>query len=240
MNRLNVTALGLALLFSLPTTGCREEPDPVPADSAKPRVQPSMGGQTPTPGGVTTTGPVDPDAPIPPGHPPIPGLANNAHPPATRPAAAAGTELTFSAPSGWVAQPTRPMTKAIYQVPRAEGDPEDAVLVVSYFPGMKNISLENQLRRWCGEFEQPDATPTRDVMKPKKLEDAHHPTILVDISGTHLSGSMTGAPEKKKGHRMLVAEIRADGLPWFVKLTGPAKTVERWAEDFETFCKEAK
>jgi hypothetical protein len=43
--------------------------------------------------------------------------------------------------------------------------------------------------------------------------------------------------EDKPNFRMLAGVIETPMGPWFVKLTGPEKTVERWKDSFYEFMK---
>ena len=133
------------------------------------------------------------------------------------------------------------MTVQIYALPKAQGDPEDADLAVSHFPEMKNIPLAKQIERWCGQFEQPDGRPTREVVKQWTLERANNPTTVIDISGRYRPSSLMGpaAPPRQR-YRMLAAEIRTDAGPWYVKLVGPEKTVSHWEEAFVKFVGDAQ
>src|SRR5687768_8540566 len=52
----------------------------------------------------------------------------------TAPAQNAAGELRYKVPSGWTAEkPTSDMRVAQYKLPKAEGDGEDALLIVYYF-----------------------------------------------------------------------------------------------------------
>src|SRR5262245_10271326 len=69
--------------------------------------------------------------------PPTPPLAPAAEPkPAPQPAAATTPALVLTPQPGWIVEkPANTMRKAQYSLPRAEGDSEDASLIVHYFGG---------------------------------------------------------------------------------------------------------
>ena len=58
-----------------------------------------------------------------------------------------------------------------------------------------------------------------------------------DVSGTYQSGGMGPMSQtvSKPGYRMLGAIIDTKRGPWFFKLTGPVKTVEKWLGSWEEF-----
>ena len=56
------------------------------------------------------------------------------------------------------------MRKAQYRLPRVEGDPEDAELVVFYFQGSGGAPQAN-IDRWIGQFTRPDGSPIGDAAR---------------------------------------------------------------------------
>jgi hypothetical protein len=60
---------------------------------------------------------------------------------------------------------------------------------------------------------------------------------LVDVTGTFQQSTTPMGPvsEEKPNFRMLGAVIETPAGPWFVKLIGPERTVERWKESFFEF-----
>jgi hypothetical protein len=153
----------------------------------------------------------------------------------TAPAPAAG--LKYSAPAEWIAEtPSSSMRQAQYRLPRAEGDPEDAELVVFFFKG-DGGSVDANIQRWIGQFVKADGSPAADVATTTRRESHGIPITIVDVSGTYLaaSGPSLAEVKNKPGYRMLAAVAEAAGGPWFFKLTGPANTVARWQASFTSF-----
>lgn len=144
--------------------------------------------------------------------------------------------LKFSAPSGWVSEPPKSaMRKAQYRLPRAQGDPEDAELVVFYFQGSGG-GVQANIDRWIDQFTKADGSPVQDAQTSKK--EVHGiPLTLVDVSGTYkaASGPMLSEVQDKPNYRMLGAVAESSTGPWFFKLTGPARTVAHWEPSFRTF-----
>ncbi len=64
--------------------------------------------------------------------------------------------LAWTAPEGWRSvPPSSSMRVAEWALAKADGDPEDASLVVFHFPGTGG-SVQANLDRWYTQFEQPD------------------------------------------------------------------------------------
>jgi hypothetical protein len=151
------------------------------------------------------------------------------------PADSAG--LRFTAPPDWISEaPGSPMRRAQYRLPRAEGDSEDAEVVVFYFQGGGG-GVQANIDRWIDQFSKPDGSPAGDSAKISKRVVGGIPVSIVDVSGSYSGamGPMGGSSRPKTGYRMLAAVAEADNGPWFLKLTGPARTVARWQASFESF-----
>jgi hypothetical protein len=149
-------------------------------------------------------------------------------------------DLRFQAPSGWVAErPTSSMRVAQYQLPRAEGDAEDASLVVYYFGQGQGGSVEANLDRWINQIEQPDGRPSKEKARTETITVNGLNVTLLDVTGTYRAEMMPGGGvrQNKPNFRLRAAVIETPKGAYFVKLVGPEKTVSRWAEGFMGFIK---
>jgi len=73
--------------------------------------------------------------------------------------------LAYLTPQGWQKQTTTsPMRVAEFALPRADGDIEDAQLVLYYFGGSGG-SVDANLQRWVAQMQQPDGRPSSTVAK---------------------------------------------------------------------------
>lgn len=150
---------------------------------------------------------------------------------------AASSPLTFKTPDGWVEEkPTSSSRQMQFRLPRVKEDKEDAQLVVSYFPGGGGTPQAN-VDRWIGQFTTQDGKPASDKARTthKDINGMH--VTVVDVSGTYFNsmGPMQGSMEPKPGFRMLGAIAEAESGPWFIKLTGPERTVAHWEPGFHQF-----
>ena len=142
----------------------------------------------------------------------------------------AGT-LTFTKAAGWKDRPVASsMRVAEFVVPRATGDSEDADVIIYYFAGGGG-SAEANLQRWTTQFESA-GKPTRTTSTVNGLQ-----LTSLDISGTYVAEVRPGASERfnKPGFRMRAVVVETPKGPYFVKLTGPAATVEKAGAAFDQF-----
>ena len=148
--------------------------------------------------------------------------------------------LKFDAPAGWVSKPpASSMRVAEFTLPKTTGDAEDATLGIFFFGGQGG-NVEANLERWIGQMTQPDGRPSKQVAKTTKFTSRGLAITLVDLSGTYVAEVTPGSSERfnKPGFRLRAAVIETKEGPYFVKLTGPEKTVARWDDVVHDFSQE--
>ncbi len=128
------------------------------------------------------------------------------------------------------------MRAAQFRLPRAEGDAEDASLVVYYFQGGGG-SVQDNLDRWASQIEQPDGSSSKMKSKTSTMKVNGMNVSLMDVSGTYTAEMTPGGGERhnKPGFRMRAAVIETPRGPYFIKLTGPEKTIGQWDQSFDAF-----
>jgi hypothetical protein len=86
---------------------------------------------------------------------------------------------------------------------------------------------------------QPDGRASKDLARTTKLSPRGLPITLVDLTGTYVAEVSPGSTERfnKPGFRLRAAVVETGDGPYFVKLTGPEKTVAKWDEAFMGFLK---
>ena len=142
----------------------------------------------------------------------------------------AGT-LTFTKPTAWTDRPAASsMRVAEFVVPKAAGDSEDADVIVYYFGGGGG-SVEANLQRWTSQFQS-----TKDPVRTTTTVNGLKLTSL-DVSGTYVAEMRPGSAEhyNKPGYRMRATVVETPKGPYFIKLTGPAKTVDSAGTAFDQF-----
>lgn len=148
--------------------------------------------------------------------------------------------LKYDAPAGWVSKPpTSSMRVAEFTLPHISGDAEDATVTV-YFFGGQGGTVQANMDRWIGQMAQPGGKPSKDVAVTSTLKTKSGLAVtMVDVSGTYVAEVTPGSAEKfnKPGFRQRAAVVETPSGPYYVKLTGPAKTVAKWDESFLAFLK---
>jgi hypothetical protein len=147
-------------------------------------------------------------------------------------------ELRSKVPEGWtVEKPTSDMRKAQYKLPKAAGDADDALLIVYYFgPGQGGTPQAN-IDRWIAMMKQPDGGTSEGKAKTGTLTVNGLTVSTLDVLGNYSGGmSADSAPSDSKAiYRLRGAVIETPKGSYFVKLTGPEKTVGHWDQAYTAY-----
>ncbi len=139
--------------------------------------------------------------------------------------------LSWKPPAGWTAEaPSSPMRVVTYRVPAASGDGEPGELGVFFFGTGEGGSVDANVDRWIAQFapESGSAKPARRVESVKGIRVSR-----VSVEGTYTSGMPGGPKTPKTGFALLGAIAEGPGGNVFFKLTGPRKTVQKAASQFD-------
>ena len=159
-------------------------------------------------------------------------------PSATTATQGAGGNLTSTAPDGWVVEKTSSsMRVAQYKLPKADGDPEDASLVLYYFGQGQGGATQANIDRWIGQMHQPDGSDSKAKAKSESLTVNGLKVTMVDVAGTYSAEMSPGAGDftSKPGYRLRAAVVETPKGSYFAKLTGPEKTITRWDQAFRDY-----
>ena len=150
---------------------------------------------------------------------------------------AAQAGLTFTPPSAWQTRPAASsMRVAEFVVPRAAGDSEDAEVIIYYFGG-RGGPVDANVDRWIGQMQQPDGSASKEKARREKLTINGLTVTTVDVAGTYIAEVRPGATERhnKPDFRLRAAVIETARGPYYIKMTGPAKTMAAADADFKKF-----
>ena len=153
---------------------------------------------------------------------------------ATRRAQDAG--LRYSVPQAWERIPApSDMRAAQYKITgAADGEADDAEVVLFFFGEGKGGTTEANLERWYGQFTQADGKPSKDKAVVTVRTVSGFKVTSVDLSGIYTAQMKPGeGAAPRPDTRMLAAAIEGPGGPWFFRMIGPAATVNAAAGDFE-------
>ena len=142
--------------------------------------------------------------------------------------------ITVPLPAGWrVATPSSSMRVAEYELPGAGGA---ATLAVFHFGPGQGGSVQANIDRWIGQFQQADGSDSRTKARLWNEEVGGMKASMVDLSGIYSVGPMAGGSgEPLEGYRMVGAIVEAANGPFFFKLTGPEQTVAQWEDSFSSY-----
>lgn len=143
-------------------------------------------------------------------------------------------DITLNAPATWKQEPpANRLRLAQFKIPAVEGDKEPAELVVSSFPGGGG-GIDANLERWVKQF-QGEGRKVKITFGACPQGEYY----FSEISGTYnrsIGPPIAGRTEAVPGSRSLgVILVVAKGdakEAYFLKLTGPDKTVAAAAEGF--------
>lgn len=146
--------------------------------------------------------------------------------------------MKSKAPDGWKkGMPANQMQHAVFSLPKADGDKEDTTLTIYFFGQGGGGGIDANLKRWKDMFKSPAA----DNAKIEKLKIGNVPTTTLDISGIYLFKAQPFVPnsktEEKPDYRMIGVIFESPNGPYFMRLVGPAKTVEKNKKDFDQWLK---
>lgn len=200
----------------------------------------------PFPGpGATPKAPAEPDSPT-----AVPAMRPATPPPdeqtkiepAKSPGATGQQTISFKGfamdvPGTWNAQVgANPMRAAQFEWAKAEKDPEAPTCIVFYFGPGGGGSVEGNLARWRGQFdEKGDPAPG----KTESFNTDHAKFTLLEKTGTFKQQASMMSPEftPKPGWEMLAAVAELDGGPIFFRATGPEASMKAQREAFITALK---
>lgn len=154
--------------------------------------------------------------------------------------------LTFATPQGWQqAKSTSSMRFAEFTLPKAPGDAQDAQLIVYYFGKEGAGSIDDNMERWIGQMQQPDGKPSASLAKKETRTVNGLKVTLLDVTGIYAGDMMGGSGAHGGGTSNALSRMRAGVIetpngPYFIKLTGPVKTVTNWDQAFNQFVSSLK
>jgi len=128
------------------------------------------------------------------------------------------------------------MRVAEFVVPKTSGDADDAELIV-YFFGGSGGGADANIDRWIGQMQQPDGGASKDKARRDAQTINGLKVTTVDVSGTYVAEMRPGAAEHfdKPGYRLRAAVVETPRGAYYIKMTGPAKTMAAADADWKKF-----
>lgn len=132
-------------------------------------------------------------------------------------------DVVLKLPESWQSEkPENRLRLAQFVVPSVAGDDEKPTLVVSSFAGG---GVKENMSRWLGEFKDSVKVVTKSGESPQG------PYELAEVSGTWIGPSFRRREvPMKDGHAVNLVLMPKDKPYYYLKLTGPAKSVDAAAK----------
>ncbi len=125
-------------------------------------------------------------------------------------------------PASWQwTKPTMQFRSAQYIVPARDGTGDGADFIVSIFAAGDGGPVQTNIDRWAGQFRNADGSPVK--ASPQTITRDGMTLTTVELKGAYQG---MGAAGPKQDQMQLGAIIEGDDGTTFLRLLGPAKTVE--------------
>lgn len=151
--------------------------------------------------------------------------------------------LKSPAPAAWKEVPVASaMRLKQFAVPGKDGDAE---LVIFFFGKDQGGSTADNLERWKKQFTPPSGKTIEQVSKVTTLKPAapNAKATTLEVSGTYNFKARPmdpGPGEPRPNHRMLASVLETPAGNYYIKLTGPEKTIDKAKKDYEGWLKAFK
>jgi len=149
-------------------------------------------------------------------------------------------KLKMSAPAAWEKKaPKNRIVTYEFSIAPAKGDKRPGRLTMMPAGG----SVKDNIARWKTQFKLPTGDDGKKAFKLEEKEYGGTQVFLVDIRGTYKDRPAPFVPKQvmRADYRMLGAIIIDESIGQiFVKMYGPAKTIEANAKPFKKMIEELK
>ncbi len=139
-------------------------------------------------------------------------------------------DITLKVPASWVqSEPTSSLRLAQFAIPAVEGENEPAELAIFSFGAGGGV--KDNVNRWIDQF-QAEGRKSKTTSGQSKTGEY----VIVDVTGTYkkpIGPPVLRKTEDMPNARMLAVILSVEGKGnYFLKLTGPNKTVSAAATPF--------
>jgi hypothetical protein len=153
--------------------------------------------------------------------------------------------LKSQTPAAWLDQkPANKMRFKQFRLPPEKKGEDAAELVIFFFGTGQGGSASDNIDRWKSTFVAEKGKKIDDVAKTEIFKVSGVDVTYLDVSGTYLSKFPPFDPNaktvKKPNYRLLGVVFESANGPYFIKLTGPAGTVEHYKKGFDEWLKAFK
>ncbi len=158
-----------------------------------------------------------------------------------------GVEVTIDglksrAPADWTEE--EPKDKRMrfkqFRLPKGDGDKFDTELVLFFFGPGAGGGLDQNITRWKGLMTAPEGKSIDDLFKVEKFKVGDVAVTYTDVEATYKGPPFGEKIEPRPNYRMINVYFDSKNGPYFFRLLGPAKTVEKHKKGFDDWLKAFK
>lgn len=153
--------------------------------------------------------------------------------------------LKSKTPASWKAEETT-IQNRVYQflIPKAEGDTQDAQLMVFFFGAGSGGSVDANITRWKGMIVPADGVKPEDAFKTSEFKVGDVKVTMLEANGTYKFKKRPFDPneegELRPDYRLVGVIFESKNGPYFMRAVGPKKTMEANRKGFEEWLKNFK
>lgn len=153
--------------------------------------------------------------------------------------------LKSRVPESWKQNKTDGRMRVLhFVIPKEKGDKHDGEVLVFFFGKGGGGGVDANITRWKGMIAPPAGKSIDDVSKVEKTKAGEVPVTILDAAGTYTHKARPFDPnekgEKRPDYRLIGIIIESANGPYFVRITGPAKTIEANKKGIDAWVKGMK
>jgi hypothetical protein len=146
------------------------------------------------------------------------------------------------APAAWKSQDPSGKER-VYQftIPKAEGDKDDAQLIIFFFGAGQGGGIEANIQRWKNMVKPAEGAKESDTYKTSDFKVGDVKVTMFEANGTYMFKKRAFDPEEKPeprpDYRMVAVVFESKNGPYYIRMYGPQKTMEANRKGFEDWIK---
>jgi hypothetical protein len=151
--------------------------------------------------------------------------------------------LKSTAPANWKSEKPMGMNR-VYQftIPKAEGEKYDSQLLIFQFPGGAG-GVEANIARWKNMVKPAEGTKSEDAYKTSEFKVGDAKVTQFEAAGTYMfkARPMDADAEPRADHKFVGVIFEGPkGNTYFMRMVGPAKTMDANRKAFDEWLKNFK
>jgi hypothetical protein len=150
--------------------------------------------------------------------------------------------LQSRVPGDWVEERTTSrMRVKQFRLAPVQDDKDNTEVIIFYFGQGQGGTAQDNIKRWKKMFVPPEGKSIDEVTKVDTLKVGKVQMTYADLRGTYLYRPSPQAPDSEvvrmANHRMLAVVFESEKGPYFIRMVGPADTVQHYKKGFDDWLK---